>query len=167
MWMIQQPRNAGKAFCEKSMARGLGEDILRPGFQWKGGQKGQGWKHELGRVNTVLEWLVENGWVERHAFWGWPNITFPGNSDMEIYLFIYLFIYLKNFFKHLFIFERQRETECKQGRGRERERHRIWSRLQALSCQHRAKCRPWDHDLSQSQTLNWLSHQGSPTWEFI
>ena len=37
----------------------------------------------------------------------------------------------------LFIFEREKER--KQGRGRERRRHRIWSRLQALSCQHRAR----------------------------
>ena len=25
MWMIKQPRNAGKVFCEKSMAGGLGK----------------------------------------------------------------------------------------------------------------------------------------------
>ena len=64
------------------------------------------------------------------------------------------------FFK--FIFEREREHE--QGRSRERET-RIWSRLQALSCQYRAQCgarthEPW-HDLSWSWTLNWLSHLGA------
>ena len=37
-------------------------------------------------------------------------------------------------------------------------RHWIWSRFQALSCQHRALCgvqthEMWDHDLSQSQML--------------
>ena len=31
------------------------------------------------------------------------------------------------------------------GKGRERGRHRIWSRLQALSCQHRAWCGAWTH----------------------
>ena len=36
-------------------------------------------------------------------------------------------------------FEGQTETECEQGRVRMRGRHRIWSRLQALSCQHRAR----------------------------
>ena len=41
-------------------------------------------------------------------------------------------------FNVLFIFERQ--TECKQG-GAERERHRIQSRLQGLSCHHRARHR--------------------------
>ena len=33
----------------------------------------------------------------------------------------------------------QIETEHEWGRGRERGRHRIQSRLQALSCQHRAR----------------------------
>ena len=61
------------------------------------------------------------------------------------------------------------ETEREQGRGRERGRHRIWNRLQALSCQHRARRRArthklWDRDLSRSQTLNWLSHPGAPRW---
>ena len=39
----------------------------------------------------------------------------------------------------LFIFERETDTEQEQGRGRERGRHRIQSRLQALSYQHRAQ----------------------------
>ena len=72
----------------------------------------------------------------------------------------------KFFLMFLFIFETEREH--KQGRGRERGRHRIRSRLQALSCQHRARRgarthRPWDHDLSRSRTLNRLSHPGAPT----
>ena len=49
----------------------------------------------------------------------------------------------------------------------ERKKHRIWSRLQALSCQHRAWCGAqthelWDHDLSQSRMPDWLSHPGAP-----
>ena len=72
------------------------------------------------------------------------------------------------FFKCLFIFER--ETEWKWARDRERGRHRIWSRPHALSCQHKAPCRAWTHelqdrDLSQSQMLNWQSHPGAPEWE--
>ena len=52
------------------------------------------------------------------------------------------------------------------GGGSERGRHRIWNRLQALSCQHRAWCGarthgPRDHDLSWSRMLNWLSHPGA------
>ena len=68
----------------------------------------------------------------------------------------------------LYLFLKQ--TECKWGRGRERGRHRIWSRFQALSYQHRARYRarthePWDHDLSRSQMLNQLSHPNAPdTW---
>ena len=50
---------------------------------------------------------------------------------------------------------------------RERDTHRIWNRLQSLSCQHRAQRGApthelWDHDLSQSWMLNRLSHPGSP-----
>ena len=65
----------------------------------------------------------------------------------------------------MFIFETEREHE--RGRVRERGRHRIRSRLQALSCQHRARCgarthKPRDHDLSGSGTLNRLSHPGTP-----
>ena len=67
----------------------------------------------------------------------------------------------------LFIFERQ-SMRHEWGRGRERGRHRIQSRLQALSCQHRAQCRarthkPQDHDLSRGQMLNRLSNPGTPT----
>ncbi|VFV25970.1 Hypothetical predicted protein [Lynx pardinus] len=55
--------------------------------------------------------------------------------------------------------ERQRETEHKWGRDRERRRHRIRSRLQALSYQHRARRgarthEPQDHDLSHSTGFN-------------
>ena len=61
----------------------------------------------------------------------------------------------------------ERETEHEQGRGRERGRHRIQSRLQVLSCRHRARRgarthEPRDHDLSRSRTLNRLSHPGAP-----
>ena len=54
------------------------------------------------------------------------------------------------------------------GRGRERGVHRIQSRLQALSCQHRGRRgawthEPWDHDLSWSRMLTWLRHPGAPT----
>ena len=58
------------------------------------------------------------------------------------------------------------ETECEWGRGREKESHRIWSRLQVPSCQHRAPCgarthEPWDHDMSRSRMLNRWSHPGA------
>ena len=64
--------------------------------------------------------------------------------------------------------ERERQSEL--GRGRKRGKQ-IWNRFQALSYQHRAQRRsrthePWDHDLSWSQTLNQLSHPGTPVYEF-
>ena len=70
--------------------------------------------------------------------------------------------FLKQFVTFLFIFERKREH--KWGRGRERRTHRTRSRLQALSCQHRAGRRartnaPGDDDLSRSRTFNRLSPQ--------
>ena len=63
---------------------------------------------------------------------------------------------------------RQREIEHEWGRVRERGRHSIRNRLQALSCQHRARRgarthRPRDHDPSRSRPLNRLSHPGAPT----
>ena len=71
----------------------------------------------------------------------------------------------KIFFKCLFILERDRVWA---GEGkRERHIHRIRSRLQAPSCQHRVRHRAqihtlWDHDLGWSWLLNWLSHPGAP-----
>ena len=72
---------------------------------------------------------------------------------------------LKIFDVYSFLRDRGTEHEC--GRGRERGRHRIWSRFQALSCQHRAQHGArthglWDHDLSQSWMLNRLSYPGAP-----
>ena len=70
---------------------------------------------------------------------------------------------LPHFFKKNYLF--LIETEHNWGRGRERRRHRIQSglRLQAPSCQHRARHgarthKPRDHDLSQSQTLILMNH---------
>ena len=65
----------------------------------------------------------------------------------------------KNFFFNVYLFLRRRETEHEQGRARERGRHRTQSRLQAPSCQHRARCGAqthelWDHELSRSWALN-------------
>ena len=84
------------------------------------------------------------------------SLSNPYNHEPSFYLF---------FNVHLFL--RQRETEHERGRGRERGRHRIWSRFQALSCQHRTRHgarthEPRDHDMSWSQKLNQLSHPGAP-----
>ena len=71
-----------------------------------------------------------------------------------------------NFFNVFLKFISERERQG-QGAERERGRHRIQSRLQALSCQPRVRRgaethEPWDHDLSPSWPLNWLSHPGAP-----
>ena len=60
------------------------------------------------------------------------------------------------------------ETEHEQGRGRERGGNRLWSRLQALSCGHRAQHRawthrPWDHHLSWSRMVNCNYEKVLPT----
>ena len=79
-------------------------------------------------------------------------------KEMKNAFFFFTFFYI-----YLFLRERERE----QGWGRERRRHRMRSRLQALSCRHKVQYRAqthklWDHDLSQSQMFNWLSHPGDP-----
>ena len=82
------------------------------------------------------------------------------------YFFFFWCLFLKVTLKKIFfyVYFWETETEHKQGRGRERERYRIRSRLQAVSCQHRAQRGawthvPWDCDLNWNQTLNRLSHQ--------
>ena len=92
----------------------------------------------------------------------------------HLYIFIlwndsHFYLFLKHFFT--FIYFWLKETEHKR-KCRERGRHRVQSRLQALSCQHRAQCgarthRLQDHDLSRSRTLNRLSHPGAPRTQWI
>ena len=120
-----------------------------------------------------------NMWYFIHfAFlWGFIHkIMLPDESeDLAYFLFVSLFIYL--FFKFLkmfyFIFERESTRSQAGQRGkREKGRHRIRSKLQALSCQHRAQCRAWthelqDHDLSQSRSLDQLSHPGTLSMWFL
>ena len=72
-------------------------------------------------------------------------------------------LFLLIFNGYLFLWER----ECVSRGGAEREEDRICSRLQALSCQHRALCGAGtqelqDHDLNRSRILNRLSHPGTP-----
>ena len=46
----------------------------------------------------------------------------------------------------MFIFLRETERQSASGGGEEREGDRIKSRLQALSCQHRAQCGAGTHE---------------------
>ena len=76
------------------------------------------------------------------------------------------------FFKkkfNVYLFSRERQSESRL--GAERQGDRICSRLQALSCQHRAlhwarAHRRWDHELRWSQMLNQWATQVPLTCEF-
>ena len=75
-------------------------------------------------------------------------------------------VFLLKFFD-VYLFLKERETECEHGRGAEKETQNP-KRIQALSCQHRARRgartgKPRDHDLSRSQRPTRLSHPGAPS----
>ena len=75
--------------------------------------------------------------------------------------------FLKRLF-NVYFWERERENTSREGQ-REREGNtelKASSGLQAPPCQHKARHRAqthklWDHDLSWSRMLNWLSHPGA------
>ena len=83
---------------------------------------------------------------------------------------VFLFFpFFKNVYLNLDTHTHTPHTQNVSGGGAERGRHRVGSRLQALSCQPRARhgaCthEPQDHDLSRSRTLNPLSPPGAPLW---
>ena len=100
--------------------------------------------------------------------WGFPACS-RGLPSVRACALISSFFFL--IFFNVYLFLRQRETEHEWGRVTERGRHRIWNRLQALSCRHRARRGawthgPWDHDLSRSRTVNQPSHPGAPGLNF-
>ena len=73
------------------------------------------------------------------------------------------FCFLLKFFLNVYFYFWEWETEREWGSGRERGRHRIWSRPQAPSCQHRAQGgawthKPWDHDGAEVwRFTNWAT----------
>ena len=110
--------------------------------------------------------------------YGWdilPLLLLFSQRFNIIFDFFFIKKLLKFFLLFIYIWEREREGERERsmsGGGAERRRHRIWSRLLALSCQHRIWCKAQihkqrDHDLSQSQMLNWLSHSSTPDFSFF
>ena len=85
-------------------------------------------------------------------------------------IFVVVESFLRNLLMFIYFWDRQRLSM--NGGGSERGRHRIWSRFQALSCQHRARRGAgthalWDHDLSRSRMLNRLSHPGAPLLSLV
>ena len=73
-------------------------------------------------------------------------------------------------FFNVYFWERESACACSFGsrRGAERGKQRVQSRLQVVSTKPNAGLDgdwthiPWDHDLSVSRMLNWLSHLGTP-----
>ena len=101
----------------------------------------------LSRNNSGYQFILQSGNSDG-VHLTWP-LSAPSKKKMFVNFFFFFFL--------MFIF--QRETQSRGGGGAERQRgrHRIWNRLQALSCQHRAQRRThglWDHDLSWSRTGN-------------
>ena len=93
----------------------------------------------------IKNWMLNQPTEPRHPIWECVCVCFN--------------------FLTLIYFLRDRETEHEWGRGKERGKHRIWSRLRALSCQHRA----W-HGAQTHQRESWpepksaltrLSHPGT------
>ena len=71
------------------------------------------------------------------------------------------------FFLLMFMYIWEKERDSAWVEEGQRVPETIGSRLQAPSCQHRARRgarthEPWDHDLSRSRLLNLLSHPGAP-----
>ena len=71
------------------------------------------------------------------------------------------------FFKFIYFWEREKAQVGEGQTMREKENPK-----QAVCCQRGAWCgawihKPWDHDLSWSQTLNPLSHPGVPNKKFL
>ena len=111
------------------------------------------WFFEL---ETYMTSACHNAWQSRPMYpFPFPPLRYSYAGCVCIFFNVYLFL-------------RETGTEHEWGRGRERGRHRIWSRLPARSCQDRAQRgarthRPWDRDVTESQTLNRLteSHPGA------
>ena len=107
------------------------------------------WDHDL-------SWSRPFNWLSHPNT---PKFFFLNKNVLKVLLKALLKITLR---------ERERE-KARVGEGqREKGRHRIQSRFQALSCQHRARHGAqthelWDHDLNWSWTLNRLSHPGAPS----
>ena len=86
-----------------------------------------------------------------------------------LFLFIFLTFLLKKFFFIVYFWQRERDRAWAGEGQRKRGRHRIGSRPQALSCQHRAQRgartqEQQDHDLDRSWTLKQLSHPDAPVY---
>ena len=80
--------------------------------------------HSMHPAPTQKERVAQDVATSRLESWGHLEICLP--QILFFFFNIYLFL---------------RDSTSRGGAERERGRHRIGSRLQALSCQHRAQCR--------------------------
>ena len=71
------------------------------------------------------------------------------------YLFVFYLFYFLMFYLLLRERERQKKTERELGRSREKGRHRILSRLQAPSWQHRVQHGAQIHELMNCEIMTW------------
>ena len=154
--LLLSGENVRKQWCLRGDEHSLGPDL---GIRKKYPFSTRGESGVLGEM--AVSRCGEGGSKETERFVCLQNYDENISKGTEFYFILFYFILI---FFNVYLFLRQREMEHERGRVRERGRHRIWSRLQALSCQHRARRGaqthgPWDHDLSWSQTL---SHPGAP-----
>ena len=107
-------------------------------------------------INIFIIMRVEEVTQERNAARYQVDSTPPKAITHHVTTIFFIFL---NFF-NIYSFLRDRDRQSMSGEGAEGGRHRIRSGLQAPSHQHRAghgawrSHEPWDHNLSQSRTLN-------------
>ena len=114
--------------------------------------------HRYFRRGKMLPWqsiLKGRQWKENKG-----RQLISGGRQFQLYFFTVFHLFL---FFLIFIFESERKREWAGKGQREKETQNL---KQAPGCQHRAWHRAWthdsqDHDLSQSQALNQLSHPGA------
>ena len=110
------------------------------------------WDHDLSRRQTLNQLNHPGAPQSKCLFERKDSILF-----YSCYIIIYLFI--------LFIHEREREVHMSWGEG-QRERDKQTPHW-AGSLKQDSVPGPGDHDLSQRQTLNQLSHPGTPRYHFF
>ena len=116
-----------------------------------------------GGQSSTFYSLFFNKWISSHVFmFGNNTAAVSTKHPMAIMNNCHFFL--------MFIYFWDRETEHERGRVRERGRHRMWSRLQALSCQHRADAglepitvRSWPEPKSEAQPTEPPRH----SWKFV
>ena len=153
--VVKQTSRAHLGKGEESENYSSSQLLLQPGVQ---GEKAKGDRYQEG---TARQWMhtascLSSQGKTAHGSWFNPVLSWAGRPFLFLFFFFFFFFFF--FLVFIYFWEREGETEYEQRSGIERGRHRIQSKLQALSCQHRDRCgarthRPRDRD---------LSHPGAP-----